>query len=127
MPPELIPRPSLGPKCILENALLVICPCLFICNYAISISFLTCMSFHRHCKAARLPPNGLLQCGLLCPCFAPLFNILCKSYLFLVHLGDGFGLFPSLISPFLQVPASLLIQNLELLFFVHYLASVCLG
>ena len=40
------------------------------------------------------------------------------------------SLFPSLISPFHQVPASLLIQNWELLFFVHHsseqLATVCL-
>ena len=34
------------------------------CICAASISFLTWMSFHRDCKAARLPPSGLLQCGL---------------------------------------------------------------
>ena len=72
MSPKLIPRP----ECILEDTILKSIHSLYIC--AASMLILTWMSFHRHCKATRFPPNGLLQCDLWCPCSALLFHILCK-------------------------------------------------
>ena len=44
---------------------------------AFAISFLTWKPFDRHCKAARLPPNGLLQCGLWWLFLHLLFHTLC--------------------------------------------------